>query len=41
MSDLTEGVVSISNGNETKLIRDILPEAIRRLQWIISMSESE
>ena len=41
MSDLTEGVVSISNGNETKLIRDILPDAIRRLQWIISMSESK
>lgn len=42
MSDLMESAVSINPENKsTKLIRDILPETIRRLQWIISLNNSD
>lgn len=42
MSDLSEGVVAANPENKnTELIRDILPETIRRLKWIISLKEAE
>ena len=38
MSDIMESVVSVVPENhETKLIQEILPETIKRLQWILSM----
>ena len=39
MSDFTESIAASSNG-ETELIRDILPPAIRRLLWLISMNDN-
>lgn len=41
MSDFTEKVVAVTPADETKLIREILPEAIKRLLWIIKMNAGE
>ena len=42
MSDLMESAVSINPDNtETKLIRDILPDAIRKLKWLCSMNGNQ
>lgn len=42
MSDLMEGTVSINpDSTETRLIRDILPETIQRLRWIIGMNSQK
>lgn len=39
MSDFSENVVSINpESKSTKLIRDILPETINRLKWILSLN---
>ena len=39
MSDLMEAAISINPDNqETALIRDILPETIRRLEWVVKMN---
>ena len=40
MSDLMEAAVSISPDNhDTQLIHDILPDTIRKLQWICNMND--
>ena len=42
MSDLMEAAVSIvPDSQETKLIREVLPETVRRLKWILSMISGE
>lgn len=42
MSDLTESAVSINPENkDTEIIRNILPDTIRRLKWIISMNHPD
>ena len=40
MSDLMEEVENLNpQDKRTKLIRDSLPETVRRLKWIISMND--
>ena len=40
MSDLMEEVENLNpQVKRTKLIRDSLPETVRRLKWIISMND--
>lgn len=40
MSDFTEKIVASISSEQTELIRDILPETISRLMWVIKMNES-
>lgn len=42
MSDLMEKAISINPDNhQTKLIRDILPDTVKKLLWICQMNEAE
>lgn len=42
MSDIMEGAISLNPDNhETRLIRDILPEAINHIKWICSMASEK
>ena len=42
MSDIMESAISLNPDNHTtKVIREILPAAIRRIKWLCSMTEGE
>lgn len=41
MSDIMEQVVSVSGGQETQLLREVLPQTVRRILWIRQMCGEE